>query len=125
VEETYTREEVIAAGDAFPERGLLCHECKTRIPQFADLSEIDKQRILELILEDKPVMAMAALRAATGCGIRWAKIWVIHKGQPNSPIDHPPCPYCGEPLRTPSAQQCRFCRRDWHNPDQVEMLKGT
>ena len=27
----------------------------------------------------------------------------------------PPCPYCGEPLRTPRAKQCRKCRRDWHD----------
>ena len=26
-----------------------------------------------------------------------------------------PCPYCGQPLRTSSAKQCRFCRQDWHD----------
>jgi hypothetical protein len=31
----------------------------------------------------------------------------------------PPCPYCGEPLRTPRARQCRFCGRDWHDPEHV------
>ena len=30
-----------------------------------------------------------------------------------------PCPYCGQPLRTSLAKQCRFCRRDWHNPEIV------
>lgn len=25
-----------------------------------------------------------------------------------------PCPFCGEPLRTPRARQCRHCGRDWH-----------
>jgi hypothetical protein len=28
------------------------------------------------------------------------------------------------PLRTQLAKQCRFCRRDWHNPEDVVMLGG-
>lgn len=35
----------------------------------------------------------------------------------------PPCPYCGEPLRTSSARQCRFCGTDWHDPDHVVRRK--
>jgi hypothetical protein len=27
-----------------------------------------------------------------------------------------PCPYCGQPLRTARAKQCRHCRREWHDP---------
>jgi hypothetical protein len=27
-----------------------------------------------------------------------------------------PCPYCGQPLRTAIARQCRFCKMDWHDP---------
>jgi len=30
-----------------------------------------------------------------------------------------PCPYCGKALRTPMAKQCRFCKMDWHDPDNV------
>jgi molecular chaperone HtpG len=26
------------------------------------------------------------------------------------------CPHCGRPLRTPTAKQCRFCGKDWHEP---------
>jgi hypothetical protein len=120
--ETYSREEVLEAGDSFPERSLLCHECQTRIPQFADLSERDETRIRSLILQGRKVMAIAELRAATGCGLRWAKIWVIHSGRPNPSKETAQCPYCGEPLRTSLAKQCRFCRRDWHNPNNVEMF---
>jgi hypothetical protein len=30
-----------------------------------------------------------------------------------------PCPYCGEPLRTAFAKQCRHCGADWHDPANV------
>jgi hypothetical protein len=28
--------------------------------------------------------------------------------------DITPCPYCGQPLRTAKAKQCRHCGKDWH-----------
>jgi hypothetical protein len=119
----YTREEVIAAGDSFPERGLLCDRCKTKIPQFKDLSESDESRIRQMIRENRRMMAMVELRAATGCPLRWAKIWVIHEGRPK-PFENEtaPCPYCGMPLRTSLAKQCRYCRRDWHDSESVVTL---
>jgi hypothetical protein len=30
-----------------------------------------------------------------------------------------PCPFCAEALRTPMAKQCRFCKMDWHDPNNV------
>ena len=35
------------------------------------------------------------------------------------PLEPGPCPYCGEPLRTSIAKQCRFCKMDWHDPANV------
>jgi len=37
----------------------------------------------------------------------------------------PPCPYCGEPLRTGLARQCRFCGTDWHDPDHIVRRGGV
>lgn len=111
----YSRGEVLAAGEGAPERGLLCQHCKTRIPQFADLSEADTQKLLLLISQNCQGKAMLELRSATGCSAYWAKIWVLHGGQPRPPGEDTPCPHCGKPLRTPLAKQCRFCHRDWHS----------
>lgn len=35
------------------------------------------------------------------------------------------CPYCGQALRTVKAKQCRFCKRDWHDPENVKRLDGS
>jgi hypothetical protein len=39
---------------------------------------------------------------------------VDHKKPP--PAD---CPYCGQPLRTAKAKQCRACGTDWHDPENI------
>jgi hypothetical protein len=120
IDAPYIREEVLAAGDSFPQRGLLCHRCNTKIPQFKDLSEQDESRIRQMIRENRYMMAMAELQAATGCSLRWAKIWVIHEGKPKPLEDKTvPCPFCGMLLRTSLAKQCRYCRRDWHDAEKV------
>ena len=113
-EQPYTRAELIRGGEVRPLRGLLCQKCHSRIPQFADLKDSDLARIRQLIADQKPIMAIAELRDATGCSLTWGKLWVTHNGQPT--LESPaPCPYCGKPLRTPTAKQCRHCLMDWHN----------
>ena len=37
----------------------------------------------------------------------------------------PPCPYCGEPLVTAKAKQCRHCFADFHDPAHVIYRKGS
>ena len=39
--------------------------------------------------------------------------------------DGVPCPYCGEPLRTAFAKQCRRCGMDWHDPTNVVNRKAS
>jgi hypothetical protein len=114
-ESPYSKEEVKDLGHSFPERGLLCHKCKNIIPQFEDFSEQDKARVLKLIREGRKLMAIEELKVATGCSLLWAKIWVSHAGNPNPKENGTtPCPYCGKPLRTSLAKQCRYCLKDWH-----------
>ncbi len=122
--QAYSKAEVLAAGDTFPDRGLECPKCKVIIPQFAELSAEDEQRILKLIRDGSDLNAMHELRTVTGCSLRWAKIWTIHEGKPSPPDQNTSCPYCGEPLRATSAKQCRFCRRDWHDPEKLNWLDG-
>src|SRR6185369_15984179 len=111
----YTRREVLEAGDAFPERGPICPRCRTHIPQFVELTTDLEATLRSLIDRGNQVEATLKLREATGCSLRWAKIWVIHGGVPNTASEPAsPCPYCGAPLRTPQSKQCRFCKRDWH-----------
>src|SRR6185503_12010729 len=121
--DAYSRAEVLAAKAGFPERGPVCDRCRTRIPQFSDLSKRDEERIRQLIRDGRAMTAIQELRVATGCSHQWAKIWVTHKGSPR-PSDKAtaPCPHCGEPLRTSKSRQCRFCRRDWHDPDNPGWL---
>jgi hypothetical protein len=87
------------------------------------LSVTDEQRVRELIREFRWIMAIKELRTATGCPLHWAQLWVEHAGRPRSGGEKPaPCPYCGMPLRTALAKQCRHCRRDWHDPQDLRSL---
>jgi len=112
---SYSRSEVLAASHALPERGLFCHECGAMIPVFEELSDADEERVRQCMRENRYLMAITELRAATGCSLTWAKLWVHHHGRPYPAKQTAPCPYCGMPLRTSLAKQCRFCKRDWHD----------
>jgi tRNA(Ile2) C34 agmatinyltransferase TiaS len=91
-----------------------CDCCQRVIPKFENLSQKDETHIRRLIREGKPVTAINELRTITHSSLMEAKLWVEHCGEFTRRATAP-CPYCGEPLRTSLAKQCRFCLRDWHN----------
>ena len=120
----YLREELIGQVDGLPDRGVLCPCCRVRIPQFSDLSDSDAYRIRLLIAQEQKSLAIAELRAATGCSATFAKIWVTHSGRPNVLGTTAPCPYCRRALVTALAKQCQHCFMDWHDPEKPYNLKG-
>jgi hypothetical protein len=97
---SFSRSEVLALGNAFPTRGQLCHHCGLRIPEFAELNDAGRSRVLYLIRNNRRIMAIRELQSITGCSLLWAKLWVHHAGRPEALHPGPPCPFCGEPLRT-------------------------
>lgn len=113
------------AHDEFPKRGKFCPKCKTYIPEFEDLTEDLESRVRSVIRKGGMNLAMAELQGFTGCNARWAKIWVIHKGRPTPEYPGPPCPYCGESLKTSLAKQCAHCLMDWHDEDNPKKLGST
>jgi len=121
--DAYSRDEILASDQSkFPEKGLFCNKCRHFIPIFSDIKDGDLLRVNQLIVSSRHIMAIEELRSATGCGLLWAKLWVVHSGRPHY-RSNAPCPYCGLPLVTDHAKQCDHCFMDWHNPGNVIKLK--
>ena len=74
-----------------------------------------------LIGQGHHVAAIKRYRAATGCGLADGAAWLNEYLATFVPPIRTgtPCPYCGQPLRTPKAKQCRDCGMDWHDPSNV------
>jgi hypothetical protein len=109
--------------DGFPEEGIRCERCGTRVPVFATLGAADERRVRELAAAGDSVAAMHELRRSTGCSERWAKIWVVH-AVPQPEPDAVPCGWCGARLRSPAARQCLQCGMDWHDAANPRRLGG-
>jgi len=112
---SYTRKEIESLGDVFPSKGDYCEKCKTFIPKFAELSEEDEAHCRKTEKSKGSAAGMKMLTQFTGCSVRWAKIWSLHPNGPTPILSGPPCPYCGEALRTEKAKQCAHCFKSWHN----------
>src|SRR5262249_5400227 len=124
--DSYSRAEVLALGQAFPTRGPLCHKCGLRIPEFADLNSADCRRVRALIRQGRKIMATRELQTITGCSLRWATLWVHHAGRPLALRPGPPCPFCRLPLKNSRAQLCHRCMADLHgdparDPDEARV----
>lgn len=83
------------------------------------------EQMRPLIRGGNTITAITELKRLANLSLRDAKYWVDHCGEINVPgLRRGPCPFCGEELRTKDARQCRHCKRDWHDPDNVLVL-GT
>jgi hypothetical protein len=123
----FSRAEVEAAARAgeLPWRGHKCAHCGALAPDFVELSERNAEELRALIRQSH-LRAHKRLRELTGCSHAWAKLWVVHEGRAQDRFfGTGPCLYCGEPLRSVSAQQCRFCLRDWHDPHNIRQLGSS
>jgi hypothetical protein len=92
-----------------------CDRCGLEVPEF-EFSEAFQSRLKDLIQNNERAQITMDLRRESGCDFGVAKLWVYHKTYENAQAapEKVGCPYCGKPLRTARAKQCRFCRRNWH-----------
>lgn len=123
-DEAYSREELDnLSSDALPTKGEVCLKCGSHIPHFKDISKEGEERLRKLG-ETNALLAMKELRRLTGCPMGFWKIWWLHPNGSAHEDPSAPCPFCGQPLRTSEAKQCRHCRRDWHDPENITFLPG-
>jgi len=86
----YSRQEVAQYTDKPPASGLLWPKCGTRIPQFLDLPDSDRFGIKKLISHQQRMLAIAELRAATGCSLEWPNSGsTIRAGRNGMPVQQP------------------------------------
>jgi len=67
--------------------------------------------------EHEPTRARFLVRSRSNGGEMWLYADLIYRLVARRSDE--PCPFCGEPLRTPRARQCGYCRMDWHDPGNV------
>lgn len=101
-----------------------CVCCGNEVPVFDPrVSPELAQKAHELLKIGQYITAVKEVRFHTGMDLRDAKYWVDHCGQLAGRAEVTgSCPYCGLELRTEMAKQCRHCKRDWHDSENVKFL---
>jgi hypothetical protein len=89
-----------------------CGRHKAAVPEF-EFSESFEKEISGLLrtTHPNPVPVMHRLHQE-GYEFGIGKAWALHHGPYKQ--EQTLCPWCGKPLRTNEAKQCRFCGKDWH-----------
>jgi len=72
-----------------------------------------------LALAGKVVAAMARLRAGSTYSLAECTEMILARWSERARQPEMPCPYCGQPLKSPLAKQCFQCGLDWHDDDNV------
>jgi len=83
-------------------------------PRWKLVSDSDRQSIVALLEQGLPVSAIKRYREVTGRGLKESKAAVEAVMTYARRNLGPPCPKCGQPMRTAKAQQCLHCGADWH-----------
>lgn len=116
----YSYDEALNFGNGFPDRGVKCNKCGVFIPQFANLTQDQKNGWKNILKTQGFDAADEYLISLTGCNHRWAKIWRLHPNGTNTinskeaGLDlSASCPFCSKPLRSKSAKQCPHCFKNW------------
>lgn len=99
----------------------LCECCGEIIPTFENFTKENEEIVRQTYRNIGPISAINKLREITNSGLREAKFWVDHCGEyvHRKTI---PFPFYGELLRTENAKQCRQCKRDWHDENNLTYL---
>jgi ribosomal protein S27AE len=109
------QKEILVARLLPKEKWSTCPRCGEEVPEF-EFSPQFQLKILDLVTKGLRVETTMELRRVSGCGLKTAKAWVIHKTYKVPFTEQSVCPHCGKPLRTPKAKQCRFCMREFDRP---------
>ena len=99
-----------------------CECCNQIIPKFETLTKEKEEIVRQAYRDEGPISAINTLREITNSGLKESKIWVDHCGE----YVHrktTPCLVCNEHLRTEKAKQCRHCKRDWHDENNITFLQ--
>lgn len=99
-----------------------CDCCGQFIPKFENFTKEDEEKVRQEYRNVGPIASIKLFREITNSGLKEAKLWVDHSGEyvRRKTI---PCPFCNELLRTENAKQCRFCKRDWHDENDLKFLE--
>lgn len=102
-----------------PELWPVCSRCKLPVTQFS-LSDRLRCDLMSLLAKKQTNDAVRLLQLVAACPRTYAVSWVTHHGL--NCFCNPACPQCRRPLRTPKAQQCRFCGSNWHAQSSAEQV---